>query len=260
MRKGENSGDAHNLLGWCWFQQGNLDQAEQELNEAIRLDPSSETNYLDLARLQLSGRQLDAALDSARLTVKLFPKSPEGWLLKGSIETLAQRLTDALASYTTAVRLDGNNAEAKLALADAQWLAGNTEQARASFRLLLQRYPRTAKVYVAYADFLSNVGPRDPAQLTKLMETALALDSSLAEPHYYMGNLALTNGKLDDAVQQLEIAARLDPTSSKTHFALSRALRQKGQREESEREFATYQKLKAGEEGASKPGAPASEH
>jgi tetratricopeptide (TPR) repeat protein len=251
IAKGEGSGDAHNLLGWCWFKRSNLNQAEQELNEAIRLGPSSETNYLDLARMQLAGRQLDAALDSARLVVKLFPKSPEGWLVKGSIETLAQRLTDALASYTTAVRLDGNNAEAELALADAQWLAGKTEQSRASFHLLLQRYPRTAQIYVAYADFLSNVGPRNPAQLTRLMKTALALDSSLAEPHYFLGNSALANGKVDEAVQQLEIAAQLDPTSSKTHFALSSALRQQGRREESEREFGVYQKLKAEEEGAS---------
>jgi Flp pilus assembly protein TadD len=254
IAKREDSGDTHNLLGWCWFKRDNLNQAEQELNEAIRLDPSSETNYLDLARMQLAGRQLDAALDSARLAVKLFPKSSEGWLVKGSIETLAQRLADALTSYTTAVRLDGNNAEAELALANAQWLAGKTEQARASFHLLLQRYPRTAQVYVAYADFLSNVGPRNPAQLRGLMTTALALDSSLAEPHYYLGNSALTNGKVDEAVQQLEIAAQLDPASSKTHFALSRALRQQGRREESERELGIYQELKAAEEGASRPG------
>ena len=64
IARGESNGDAHNLLGWCWFKRSNLNQAEQELNEAIRLDPSSETNYLDLARMQLAGRQLDAALDT----------------------------------------------------------------------------------------------------------------------------------------------------------------------------------------------------
>jgi len=38
IAKGEDSGDTHNLLGWCWFKRDNLNQAEQELNEAIRLD------------------------------------------------------------------------------------------------------------------------------------------------------------------------------------------------------------------------------
>jgi predicted Zn-dependent protease len=40
IANGEGNADVHNLLGWCWFKSENIDQAEQELNEAIRLDPS----------------------------------------------------------------------------------------------------------------------------------------------------------------------------------------------------------------------------
>ena len=250
IAKGEGNGDVHNLLGWCWFKSENIDRAEEELNEAIRLDPSSVTNYLDLARIQLAGRQLDPALNTARQAVKLFPTSADAWLLKGSIETATQRLADAVTSYTMAVHLKRNDAEAELALATAQWLAGMTQQARASFRRLLQRYPRNATIYVTYADFLSSEGPRDTAQLTGLMKTALSLDPSLAEPHYYLGNLALSNGELEEAVQQLETATKLDPSSSKAHFALSRALRQQGRSEESARELGIYNELKSAEEGA----------
>ena len=250
IAKGQGNADVHNLLGWCWFKSNDVNQAEQELSQAIRLDPSSITNYLDLARMQLAGRQLDAALESARRTVKLFPASPEAWLLRGSIETAAQRLADAVTSYTTAVHLSRNDAEAELALATAQWLAGMTAQSRASFQRLLQRYPRNGRIYVAYADFLTSVKPGSMEQVTRLMKTASSLDPSLAEPHYYLGNLALTNGRLDDAVQQLETAIRLDPDSSKAHFALSRALRQQGHPEESARELGIYNGLKAAEDGA----------
>jgi tetratricopeptide (TPR) repeat protein len=249
ISKGQNHADVHNLLGWCWFKSDDLNQAEQEMQEAVRLDPSAVTNYLDLARMQLAGQQLDAALETARRTVTLFPKSAEAWLLKGSIETAAQRLSDAVASYTTAVHLRGNDPDAELALATAQWLAGMTAQARARFQGLLQRYPRKAPIYVAYADFLTSVAPGETMQVTKLMKTASSLDPSLAEPHYYLGNLALTGGRLDEAVQQLETAIRLDPNSSKTHFALSRVLRQQGRPEESARELAIYNQLKAAESG-----------
>jgi tetratricopeptide (TPR) repeat protein len=250
IARGQGNADTHNLLGWCWFKSNDLNQAEQELNQAIRLDPSSETNYLDLARMQLAGHQLDAALESTRRAVKLFPKSPDAWLVKGSVETAAQRLADAVTSYATAVRLDPKNAEAELALTNAQWLAGMKEQARAGFHRLLQRYPRNAQIYVAYADFLSSAGPQDTAHLTGLMKTAASLDPSLAEPHYYLGNLALSNGKLDEAMQQLEMAVQLDPSSSKAHFALSRALRQQGRSEESARELGIYQELKRAEDVA----------
>jgi tetratricopeptide (TPR) repeat protein len=253
IANGEGNADAHNLLGWCWFKLDDVNQAERELNDAIRLDPVSVTNYLDLARIQLASRQLDPALDSARRTVKLFPTSPEAWLLKGSIETAAQRLADAVNSYATAVHLTRSDAEAELALATAQWLAGMTEQSRASFHRLLQRYPRNAAIYVAYGEFLTSVRPGDTEQVAGLMKTASSLDPTLAEPHYYLGNMALTSGKLDEAVRQLEAATQLDPSSSKAHFALSRALRQQGRGEESARELGIYQELKTAEEGALSP-------
>ncbi|MGC2401213.1 MAG: tetratricopeptide repeat protein [Acidobacteriaceae bacterium] len=248
--KGESNADVHNLLGWCWFKSNDLNQAEQEMKESIRLDPAAVTNYLDLARMQLAGQQLDAALESSTHTVTLFPKSAEAWLLKGSIETAAQRLTDAVASYTTAVHLSSNDPDAELALATAQWLAGMTSQSRAGFQRLLQRYPRNAAIYVGYADFLTSVAPGETGQVTRLMKTASSLDPSLAEPHYYLGNLALTGGRLDEAVHQLETAIRLDPDSSKAHFALSHALRQQGRPEESARELAIYNQLKTAEDGA----------
>ena len=62
--------------------------------------------------------------------------------------------------------------------------------------------------------------------------------------------MALTSGKLDEAVRQLEAATQLDPSGSKAHFALSRALRQQGRSEESARELGIYQELKTAEEGA----------
>jgi tetratricopeptide (TPR) repeat protein len=250
VASGAGTADTHNLLGWCWFRSGNLNQAEQELNQAIRLQPSSLTNYLDLARMQLAARQIDPALDSARVAVKLFPTTAEAWLLKGSIETAGQRFADALASYTTAVHFKPHDQEAELALATAQWLAGVTGQARASFQHLIVRYPRNAAIYVTYADFLTSVGPHNAEQTEALMKRASALDPSLAEPHYYLGNLALTNGKLDEAVKQLQTAIQLDPDSSKAHFALSRALRQQGRSEDSARELGIYKELKTAEDGA----------
>lgn len=253
IARGEGNANVHNLLGWCWFKSDYVHQAEQELNEAIRLDPSAVTNYLDLTRIGLAGRQLDAALDNSRRTVKLFPASPEAWLLKGSTETASQRMVDAVASYATAVHLSRNDAEAELALANAQSLAGMTTQSRASFQRLLQRYPRNPAVYITYAEFLSSTEPADTARVAGLMKTALSLDPSQAAPHYYLGNLALTGGKLDEAVQQLEAATRLEPDDSKAHFALSRALRQQGKEEESARELDIYKQLKMAENGTGGP-------
>jgi len=69
-----------------------------------------------------------------------------------------------------------------------------------------------------------------------------------------LGDLALKKGNAEEAVQQLEQAVKLDPNGSKIHFALFRAYRRLGRKEDAAREQETFQKLKDKEEAV--PAAP----
>ena len=90
--------------------------------------------------------------------------------------------------------------------------------------------------------------PSAEARAVELMKSALKLDSSLSEPHYYLGNQALQKGNLKEATQHLEAAARLDLNSSKLHYALARVYRRLGRDQEAAKEMERYQELKAAEE------------
>lgn len=83
------------------------------------------------------------------------------------------------------------------------------------------------------------------AQAVKLLQTALALDVSLAEARYQLGNLALRSGRLPEAVQHLAAAAKLKPESSKIHYGLGRAYQRQGRGAEAAKEFQIFQRLKA---------------
>jgi len=85
-----------------------------------------------------------------------------------------------------------------------------------------------------------------------LLKKALILDSSLAEPHYQLGSLALRQGRPQEALQELETASRLRPNVSKCHYTLAQANRTLGRKEDATRELGIYRRLKAQEE---KPGA-----
>ena len=90
----------------------------------------------------------------------------------------------------------------------------------------------------------------DAAAKTKaisLLKSALGFDGSLAESHYQLGNLALTDGNLPLAIKHLETAVRLRP-ASKIHFALARAYKRAGRSEQASKEVASFQRLKSEEE------------
>ncbi len=199
-----------------------------------------------------STKRLSAALAIASQAVRLFPSSYDVWMVKGSIETKLQQHNDAVQSYTAAVGLQPDSAEPQRALALARWSGGEEEQAIQAFEALIKRFPQDGLNFEAYGAALFKTASTKEmtAHAAALLERAISLDSSLGEPHYYLGNAALDQGNVREALHHLETGVKLEPRNSKMHFALSRALKRTGQRAESEREFAAYAKLKSEEEQA----------
>jgi tetratricopeptide (TPR) repeat protein len=243
----QDDGATHNLLGWCAHKLGHGEAADQQLNQSIRLDPSNETNYLDLARIDLEDGQLGPARDIASRATDVFSSSAQAWLLKGSIEIELQNYPAAVKSYSNGVRLGGDDAETERALATAQWLAGMTGESRKTFEKSLVRYPRDAAIFATYGALLANEAAATNNNAEELLRKALSLDDSLFEPHYYLGTLALRGGRFEEAVHHLESAARLNPDSSKVHFVLSKAYRRLGRSGDSGRELEIYKRLKMAE-------------
>jgi len=248
---GQASGAAWNLMGWCVEKQGKRGEAISALSKAIDQEPSNEVNYLDLAGiLATSTRRLVAALAIATRATELLPKSYKAWMLRGSIETKLQQYRDAVQSYSVAAKLRPDSPEPRRALAIAQWSNGEDTEAIRSFEQLIGRFPRDAGTYEAYGAALFKTASREDltARAASLFQRAITLDPSLAEPHFYLGILALDRGDLQGALHELEAGVKLDGRSGRMRFALARALKRLGRSSDSEREYAAYRKLKSEEE------------
>jgi cytochrome c-type biogenesis protein CcmH/NrfG len=179
-----------------------------------------------------------------------LPASYNAWTLKGSIETKLQQHSDAVQSYTAAAKLKPDSPEPLRALALAKWSNGEDTEAIRSFEQLIKRFPQDALSYEAYGTALLKTASTEEltTHAARLLQKALVLDPSLAEPHFYLGTHALDKGDVQEALHQLETGVKLDPRSSRMHFALSRALKRTGRITDGEREYAAYAKLKSEEE------------
>jgi predicted Zn-dependent protease len=88
-------------------------------------------------------------------------------------------------------------------------------------------------------------------QARDLLEKALKLAPQSAQGHYLLGQIALQEGHLQEAGEELLRSLSSDPDRSKTHFALSRVYRRMGRADQAEKEFALYEKSKQAEESGS---------
>ena len=63
--------------------------------------------------------------------------------------------------------------------------------------------------------------------------------------HLAYGRLLLETGKIDHAMQELQLAVKLAPGSPDAHFALSRVLSTAGREKEAARQRKEFERLKA---------------
>ena len=259
---GYETSDIYNLLGWSYQKQDQVKEAVRAFDQAIDLEPSKESNYLDLGSILTNWNLFTVALAVASKGLERIPSSFPLHMLKGMIETRQGYYNEAVKSYGRAVELDPQAPEANRGLAKAQLRAGLSSQAAATFETGLKRFPRDALHYQEYALMLLKAAEAGDvaaeSRALSLLESALAIDSSLAEAHYQLGNRALAKSEMKGALDHLEVAARRDPESAKIHYALARAYRRVGREKEASQELQIHERLKAEEEKSSR-GLPTSE-
>jgi tetratricopeptide (TPR) repeat protein len=251
INSGSKNSAVFNLLGWCQQKQARPKEAVQALKESIQLAPSEEANYLDLGKVLLAQHSLPSALQLARKTTASFPNSAAAVELQGLVEMGVGQFTDAVRSYSRAVQLDASRPDGILGLAQAQFAAGMSKDAAANFEAGISRFPNDARFKAQYAVALlrqSETGDAPAeARAEQLLRSALALDPSLPDAHYQLGNLALKKGLMTEAQQHLEQAVKLDAHNGQAHFALSRVYRRLGRKDEGAREIELYEALKGAE-------------
>jgi tetratricopeptide (TPR) repeat protein len=249
INTGRPDGEVYNLLARCYYKQNKFQETVRAMDQAIDLEPAKESNYLDLGQMLLDHQLLAPAHEVAEKALERIPNSFGCYLLKGQIEAKQGAFTDAVVTYRRARELNPDSAVANYNLARMQWLAGMNDEAVATFEQGIKHFPQDAPTYVEYATILlkraENGDAPSEARAVSLLKHACALDKSLAEPRYQIGNLWLRKGRATQALLELLTASRLSPAEAKTHFALSRAYRRLGRSEEAARELAIYDKLNA---------------
>jgi tetratricopeptide (TPR) repeat protein len=240
------------LLGNCYESERQPDLALQAYRRAIEADPKRIDYYEDLIALLLYLRKTDEALVEVKRAIGVAPDDVRAWVWKGNAELQRNSAKDAMQSYQHAAKLDSSNADARLGIATVYFITGQSDEAIAEYRAGIARFPDDARFYIACAEML--VGSPDSiklqAQAESLLRQAIKLTPQSAEARYLVGQLALQEGRLDEALDELTRSVQSDPDRSKPHFALSSVYRRMGRAQDAAKEFALYQKLKQFEENA----------
>jgi Tfp pilus assembly protein PilF len=265
-----NNADVHSLLSRIAAKHGDKDLALTEIHRALELAPNESKLHETLALLKIGDpTQASSVEDELKKAVVLDPKSVSAKLLLAAFYVKSSRLQEAEQICWKAVATDPKNLSARETLvqvvlkqgdqaraeqilrqtsnelvdspqgvrilADYYAASGQIDKAKAEFASLAHKYPKNLSVQEGYVRVLLQVKDFTTAQtvVTGLMKTN-GKDPQVAVLN---GVVLLNNGKVTDAINALQDAAKNAPKDAFIQFWLGKAALAKGDSGLAEKSF-----------------------
>ena len=249
------SAKARALLGRVLLAMGKSAEAKQELEQAVKLDPTFDNGYnLGVAELNLGDGP--AATTLFREMLASYGDTASIHLLFGQAYGGSDLQKEAVAEFQRAIAIDSKLPGAHYALASSYLAsAGDTRlpEVKSELRKEISISPSSAAAYAALGHLLAAEGESaaDNAEGLRLLKRATELEPSNPDAYLYLGQYYF-NAKLD---QEAEIALRRcilqtkDPSRNgyqvqRAHYLLGRILLKHGYSEEGKQEIAASQALR----------------
>lgn len=214
--------EARNNLGHTLILVGRLDEAETHLLEAVRLVPHYVNAHFNLGLLRERQGRVDEAIAQYRMATGFDPHFVYGYLSASEQLAKAGRSADALAELDRGL-------EALHGRPDAAWLYKSkaahysAEKKFAVAIVLLEQAvklaPRVAEMHLQLAHALAQAGRLDDA--VNRYQRTLAIDATIAQAHYNLGVILMSQGNHSEARRHLEHALRLNPEYTEARDRLS---------------------------------------
>ncbi len=213
--------EAYRGLGSIYVAQDKIGKAIGAYQQAIDLKP-------DYAEAQAE------LIEALKRVVQREPRRAEVHFYLGLAYAAQGDLWRAASAFQQAVRLRPDASEARDNLiATLEELAENNPRDTEVYFHLGTAYASAGRMHKAVGAFLraTKLAPEDDEiknNLLDALEQAVRIGTDNAEAYYYLGNLYLERGDLDQALPRLEEAIRLDPTHSQARVALADTYQQLG--------------------------------
>ena len=236
---------AHNNLGLVYFNEGHYDQAFEEFEQALSLNPYAANVYANLGVLYVAQGLYQKAISVYEKAVMLKPKKAKFYnnlgnlyyrMLKESnpstqahskgviiglltVDEVQKLYQMSFNNYKKALQLNTNDAEIHNNLGDLYYL----EQ---SYQSALEEYTHAVKLNPYYAEAYNNLGlvylkENNHADAQKAFSKAMELDPGLAEAYNNLGLSYFYKGFYHKALEKFNRAVTLMPHSAEVYFNMA---------------------------------------
>ncbi len=248
MLQRKETAELHNLLAGVEETAGDHLVAAQEYQRAAHLDPT-EKNLFDWGNQLLLHQAYEPAAQVFSRALERYPRSAKLLIGLGITHYSRGLYDDAVRVLCLAVDLQPEDPRPYY-FVGKMFDVSETLSEEATRRLahFVRLYPQNALANYYYALSLWK-GKRgqdsqgDLNQIESLLKKAILLDHGMAEGHFQLGVLYSNQQKIAEAIQQYEIAIKLQPDFANAHYRLGQAYQRTGRKAQAQKHLQIYQRL-----------------
>jgi tetratricopeptide (TPR) repeat protein len=224
------------------------DAAIADLRKALveHPDQADAHNMLGLL-LGRKGASSSEVAAEFREAVRLRPDFAEAENNLGLVLTQADQDEAAMAAFREAIRIRPNYAEAHANLG-AALIPTDGEQAIHELEKAVALEPSSVKAQFNLATAYGASPKYGSAKEIELLRKVIAMSPAFARAHLTLGKALLQDGKVPDAITELQEAARLDPQSGEAHYQMGLALSRAGRKDEGTAELQKGRELSSADD------------
>ena len=211
---------SHSSLGARYFEQGDVEQALQHMEEAVRLDPTFAPAEHNLATALMIGGNLQGALEHYRRAIELQPDYPQAHNNLGGVLQSMGRPAEAVRHYRLAIEFQPRHADAHYNLANVLLSEGTLDEAITHYRRALEVAPDVPRTRNGLARSLMLQGKWDEA-VAEYRRT-LEQDPDLVAPLTDLAWLLATSpqDRLRNPAEAVQLAERATELTNHSHVAV----------------------------------------
>jgi tetratricopeptide (TPR) repeat protein len=244
--KNLQDGDLFALLGVANDRLGKPLDAYSAFEGGIRVDPKSESNYLNLAAISAHLGKWDAAVQSVTEGIRQLPRAYRLYLCRGLLYQ-KQGKGESEQDYRRAIELAPHSPQPYEALALWQIEGGRPKEALKVLQEANRVAPKDPGNYYLQAEALLRIGapPNSPnyREALQALNVCVGLDTEFVYAYYDRGKLKLEAHDIDGSITDLEKARVLNPESTEVLYKLAQAYQKAGRRKEAAELFDRRQKM-----------------
>jgi tetratricopeptide (TPR) repeat protein len=228
-------------LGFVYSKKKRYEDAYREYEDALKINRSSKTIWLNEGNVLYDMGKLDEAIKSYDEALKLDPNYVIAWNNKGNAFKAQGKLEEAIKSYDEALKLDPNYVNAWNGKGNALLAQGKLDEAIKSYDEALKLDPNYFKAWNGKGNAFKAQGKLDEA--IKSYDEALKLDPNYVNAWNGKGAAFKVQGKLDEAIRSYDEALKLDPNYSYAWNNKGNALKAQGKLDEAIKSYDEALKL-----------------